>query len=159
MKAGIFTSLTFALLSLGGLHAQEAIVTSGGKSTGNGGSSSHSIGQVFYTSQYSTDGSVTQGIQQVYDITATVGTELPVPNFHLTVYPNPTRQKLILNADAFHNEKLTFHLISPEGKLLDSRSIITMQTVMDMKEFPAGMYHLQIQSEGTLIKNFRIIKH
>ncbi|MFT7299415.1 MAG: hypothetical protein ACI9WO_002239, partial [Sphingobacteriales bacterium] len=39
-------SLAFLLLGIGGLHAQETVPATGGEATGNGGSSSYTVGQV-----------------------------------------------------------------------------------------------------------------
>ena len=38
------TSVVFVLLGLGGLHAQENAVTTGGEATGAGGTASYSVG-------------------------------------------------------------------------------------------------------------------
>jgi len=159
MKKMYLTSFVLVIISLGELHAQEAIVTTGGNCTGSGGSSSYSIGQVFYTSQNGANGSVAQGIQQTYEITTTVGIELDALNLKLMAYPNPTSNILTLEIDAYNNEELTYHLINSEGKLLANKDIDNRQTILEMQGLPSGTYHLQIQDAGTLIKNFRIIKN
>ncbi|MBV1889111.1 MAG: HYR domain-containing protein, partial [Proteobacteria bacterium] len=46
------------------ISAQESINVSGGDATGTGGSSSYSVGQVFYTTNVGATGSVAQGVQQ-----------------------------------------------------------------------------------------------
>lgn len=159
MKKFHFTSIVLVIISFGGLNAQEAIVSTGGVATGSGGSSSYSLGQVFYTSQTGTYGSVVQGVQQMYEITTTVGVELAAIDLKLMAYPNPTSNYLTLNAEAYHSKKLTYHLINAEGKVLDSKNIETFQTSLDMQKLPSGTYHLQILDDGALIKNFRIIKN
>lgn len=58
-------TLLFGLFTAFTVQAQHALVTSGGNATGLGGSVSYSIGQVFYTSNTSSIGSLTQGVQQV----------------------------------------------------------------------------------------------
>ncbi len=61
-------TITIFLLGLGlsELHAQEATLASGGNATGSGGSVSYSVGQVVYTTNIGTTGSVAQGVQQAY---------------------------------------------------------------------------------------------
>ncbi len=152
-------SIVLVIISLDGSYAQEAIVSTGGVATGSGGSSSYSLGQVFYTSQTGADGSVVQGVQQTYEITTTVGVELAAIDLKLMAFPNPTSNYLTLKADAYQSEKLSYHLINAEGKILDSKSIETSQTSIDMHELPSGTYHLQVIDDGALIKNFRIIKN
>ncbi len=56
-------SLSFSL-------AQEVIPASGGNATGSGGSVSYSAGQVFYLTHEGTTGSVNEGAQQPYEISA-----------------------------------------------------------------------------------------
>jgi hypothetical protein len=48
------------------IQAQETVSTSGGNASGSGGSASYTIGQVAYTSNTSSAGTVSQGIQQPY---------------------------------------------------------------------------------------------
>jgi hypothetical protein len=55
-------------LGLTGLKAQESINAAGGNTTGSGGSASYSVGQVVYTTNTGTNGSVAQGVQQAYEI-------------------------------------------------------------------------------------------
>ncbi len=47
-------------LGLTGLHAQESVNATGGNASGSGGSASYSVGQVVYTTNTGTNGSVTQ---------------------------------------------------------------------------------------------------
>lgn len=58
------------LLSIGlttGLRAQETIPVTGGEASG-GGTVSYTAGQIIYTTNTGTSGSVTQGIQQPFEI-------------------------------------------------------------------------------------------
>ena len=127
----LIIGIAIALTSLsGGLHAQEAVVTTGGNATGSGGSSSYSMGQVFYTSQNGANGSVAQGVQQTYEITTTVGIELDAINLKLMAYPNPTSSILTLKIDAYNNKELIYHLINSEGKLLETRTSWTAEATV-----------------------------
>ncbi|MEE4177590.1 MAG: hypothetical protein V2I46_08780, partial [Bacteroides sp.] len=61
------------LLLCFGVHAlfgQEAVVPAGGNATGSGGSVSYTAGQVFYLIHSGPSGSVSQGVQQPYEIFA-----------------------------------------------------------------------------------------
>ena len=55
-------------LGLTGLKAQEAIPATGGMASGSGGSVSYSLGQLVYTTNTGTNGSVALGIQQPFEI-------------------------------------------------------------------------------------------
>ena len=55
------------------LHAQQGFSTTGGEASGTAGSSSFSVGQMAYSTYAGSNGSVAQGVQQTYDITALLG--------------------------------------------------------------------------------------
>jgi hypothetical protein len=48
--------------------AQETATGTGGDATGTGGTSSYSVGQILYTTNTGTNGSINQGVQQPYEI-------------------------------------------------------------------------------------------
>ena len=83
-------SVALLFFGLGGLHAQESVNGSGGEATGTGGTASYSLGQVVYTTNTGTNGSVVQGVQQPYEISTTLGINETSINLELSVYPNPT---------------------------------------------------------------------
>lgn len=58
--------LFIALLISGRIHAQQNTVTAGGEAVGIGGTSSYSIGQVFYTTLSGGNASAGAGVQQTY---------------------------------------------------------------------------------------------
>ena len=45
-------------------NAQDAIPATGGDATGSGGSASYTVGQIGYTTNTGTNGSVAEGVQQ-----------------------------------------------------------------------------------------------
>ncbi|MBL4708006.1 MAG: T9SS type A sorting domain-containing protein [Flavobacteriales bacterium] len=153
------TSITFLLLVLGGLQAQEAIPASGGDAIGAGGSSSYTLGQVVYTTNTGTNNSVSQGVQQPYGISATVGIEVTEISLELVAYPNPTNNVLTLNISNYNNEKLTYRLSDMQGKLLDSKQVVKGRTKIGMQNLPVSTYLLNIHDDNSLIKTFKIIKN
>ena len=72
-----------ALMCSVGLHAQETVPATGGDATRAGGSSSYTLGQVVYTTNTGTNGSVAQGVQQPYEISISVGIEVTTINLEL----------------------------------------------------------------------------
>ena len=62
-------------LGLTGLQAQESVNATGGNASGSGGSASYSVGQVVYTNNTGTSGSVAQGVQQPFEISVVTGIE------------------------------------------------------------------------------------
>jgi len=100
----------FALLATIELYAQETVPAAGGTATGAGGSSSYTVGQVVYTTNTGTNGSVAQGIQHAFEISTSVGIEVTEISLKLIAYPNPTSNALTLDFANYNNEKLTYQL-------------------------------------------------
>src|SRR5450759_574673 len=101
------------LLLLSGLgttmHAQSTISATGGNASGTGGNLSYTIGQVAYMTISGITGTVTQGVQQPYEIsvvTAIKNTE--EINLECLVYPNPTRglTKLVFKSSDYENMRI-----------------------------------------------------
>ena len=89
-------------LGLTGLQAQETLTASGGNISGTGGSVSYSVGQVVYTTNTGANGSVAQGVQQPFEISAPVGIEEAKGiNLSCLAYPNPATDYLTLSVDNF----------------------------------------------------------
>jgi len=148
-----------ALIFSVGLHAQETVPATGGDATGAGGSSSYTIGQVVYTTNTGTNGSVAQGVQQPYEISTSVGIEVTAINLELVAYPNPTNNALTLNIGNYNNEKLTYQLYDMQGKLLDSKQVVNSTTSIGMQELPVSNYLLNVLDNNAVIKTFRIVKN
>ena len=60
--------LMAGLLWAGFAQAQESANSSGGDATGSGGTIAYSIGQVVYTTNTGSNGSVAKGVQHAYEI-------------------------------------------------------------------------------------------
>ena len=154
----ILTTIVALIFSVG-LSAQETVPATGGDATGIGGSSSYTVGQLVYTTNTGTNGSVAQGVQQPYEISTSVGIEVTGINLELVVYPNPTTNVLNLNIGNYNNEKLTYQLYDMQGKLLDTKHVINNSTPIVMQELPKSTYLLSVLDNNSLIKTFRIIKN
>ena len=153
----IILTVTF-LLSVS-LQAQEGFSASGGKAQGTAGSSSYTVGQTVYDTYTGSTGSVAQGVQQTYDITALLGAEISAIKLELVAYPNPIQETLTLKINNYNNEKLIYQLYDLQGKLWNSQSVKGAHTQLDMNDLAVGTYLLSIQDEELLIKTFRIIKN
>jgi hypothetical protein len=153
MKKLIFLLLFRASL----LQAQESVNTSGGDATGSGGSTAYSIGQVVYTTQSGTSGTEAQGVQQPYEIFSLGNnTEL---NISLLVYPNPTLENLIIQINNFNNDILKFEVCDVQGKLLLDSQITEQKTTINMSNFAAATYFLNVVNQkNKKVKSFKIIK-
>lgn len=155
----VLFSIAFVLLGLGGLHAQETVPATGGDATGSGGSSSYTVGQVVYTTNFGTNGSSAQGVQQPYEISTTIGLDVVEINLELTAFPNPTTNNLSLSVGNYNNENLTYQLYDMQGKLLKSNQVESSKTTINMEELPISSYMLNVLENNSLIKSFKILKN
>lgn len=136
--------------------AQNATVASGNNAAGSGGSSSYSVGQIVYTANSGANGSVSQGVQQPFEISA-LGVD-QFPNINLAAYPIPTANTLTLSVENFNADKLHYQLFDIGGKLIESSKLIANQTQIDMSANASGIYFLNITEDSRKIKTFKIIR-
>ena len=71
------------------------INATGRDASGSGGTAAYSLGQVVYTTNSGTSATVSQGVQQAYEI-FTIGIKETELNISLSVFPNPTIYNLTL---------------------------------------------------------------
>jgi len=151
-----------ALLLLGigfnQVYAQQATAASGGDTSSSGGSVAFSVGQIVYTTNTGTTGSVAQGVEQPYEISITTGLAETGINLNLSAYPNPTTNYLMLQIDNFDKD-LSYQLYDISGKLLESNTIVANSTTIKMEQLATGSYFLKVTQNNTLVKTFKIIKN
>lgn len=151
--------LTAGLLWAGFAQAQESANASGGDATGSGGTVAYSIGQVVYTTNTGSNGSVAQGVQHAYEI-FTVGIKETELNISLSVFPNPTTDNLTLQISDFNNEKLSFQLFDIQGKQLSNGQIVAQQTQINLNSLPTATYFINVvNQENKKVQSFKIIKN
>ena len=150
-------SIVVLLLSAGGIHAQESPTASGGEATGSGGTASYSIGQVFYTTNTGSNGSVAQGVQQPFEISTVVGINETTINLELSVYPNPTTNFLIL--EVADNTDLNYQLFDMQGKIIEAQKVNNNSTTITMENLATATYFLRVIKNDQLVKTFKIIKN
>lgn len=144
-----------------GLHAQESTTASGGEASGDGGTVSYSVGQVVYGTHSGTTGSVSEGIQQPYEISVIIGLEETGINLNISAFPNPTTDYLILKiADDAHQEsRFTITLYDLNGRVIEQQVVVSNETAIDMASLNAATYILKVNNENQEVKTFKIIKN
>lgn len=154
------SAILFLGLGLTGIQAQTSVNATGGNASGSGGSASYSVGQVVYTTNTGTSGSVAQGVQQPYEILVVTGIE-EAKGFNLSVmaYPNPTTDYLILRIDEFEISNLSYQLYDINGKLLQIGKITGNQTSIVLSNLVTATYFVRVIQGSQSIKEFKIIKY
>ena len=147
-------------LGLTGLQTQEAIPASGGNVSGSGGSASYSVGQVVYTTNPGTNGSVAQGVQQPYEISVVTGIEEAKGiNLMISAYPNPTTDFLILKIEGNVQTQFIASLYDMNGKLLDNKKVTANETSIVMSNLVPATYFVKVTVGNKEVKTFKIIKN
>jgi len=142
------------------VRAQETILAGGGNATGNGGTASYSIGQVFYCVHLMTGGSIAEGVQQPYEVYVISGTEESnVITLSCRAYPNPVTGFLFLKTGYTENLPLFYRLIDNNGRMLLNQRITGDECVIPMESYAEGIYYLHVMTTEKNIRTFKIIKH
>ncbi len=156
----LFCSLLMLSFCMARLQAQDAIATSGGIASGTDGSASYTVGQMLYTTNTGTSGSVAQGVQQPYEISIISGIKEAIGiTMECSVYPNPTKDFLTLKVENYKLETLSYQLYDVTGKLIENKIIEGNLTNIAMSSLNASLYFLKVLQGRTEVKTFKIVKN
>ena len=154
-KLSIFIFTMMASVAV--VSAQSSLVGTGGEATGNGGSVSFSVGQI--AAQSSGDGTTTisEGVQQPYEISVSGVDDYPNITLNAVVYPNPTQGNLQLT---MNNVQLNgeVRVYDANGKYLFNKKIEGKTTYFDLSDYAPGTYYLNIFSGKQMLKSFKVVK-
>jgi len=162
MKHKKLISGFFILMGLGvtGVMAQEFLNAAGGNASGSGGTSSFSVGQLIYTSDTGSNGSVAKGIQQPFEITVAAGIkEASGISLTWSAFPNPTRNDLTLQIEGEIKVPYLVCLYDLKGKLLLTKEITETLSIIEMGNLVPATYILIVSDRSKEIKSFQIIKN
>ena len=147
-------------ISITSLHAQNVATTSGSKATGSGGTVDYTIGQIVYKTNSGTNGTVSEGVQQPYEISVITDIEEArdiILDF--LVYPNPTNDNLRLFIKDFDINNVHYQLYNINGVLLQDQQVLDGETLIPMQGQQPSTYFLKILQGTKEIKTFKIIKN
>ena len=142
-----------------GAYAQSAVSASGGESLGSEGSASYTIGQTFYSANVITNGQISEGVQQAYEIyDVTEVQNLFTADILLSAYPNPTSDILNLLIEGDDIGGLVCMMFDATGKQLSVKQIVSDNTSIDMQSLPSATYFVCITKDEKEVKTFKIVK-
>ncbi len=143
------------------LKAQEATVASCGNLIDSGGSVCYSVGQVANLYLSSANGTVSQGVQQPYEIfvvTEIDDTRGIVLDFQIC--PNPVQDFLKLKIQELNAETLIWKIYDSSGKLLNSNVISGTETLIPVSDYTVGTYLFSVTNKNNhQFKTYKIIKN
>ena len=152
----IFPSIFF-IMTGATAFSQSAIVPMGGDIEGSGITISYTIGQIAVQSYGEGSTSISEGVQQPYEI-QTIGIDnYPGITLNTMVYPNPTlgNVQLTMNNVQFEGEVRVFDL---NGKFLFSKKIEGETTVIPMSDLATGTYFVNVLNGTQVLKTFKVVK-
>jgi hypothetical protein len=153
-----FLLIMMLIFNLTNIFAQQAPLASGSQISSVNGSLSYSVGQIDFTTNSNPTGSLSQGVQQPYEI-FTLGTnDFPNINLKMLVYPNPTSTLVNLKIENLSFDALEYNLLDITGKQISIKKIYQSETQIPLENLPNATYFLNISDNNKTIKSFKIFK-
>ena len=149
-------SIFFVLTGIA-VFAQSDIVPAGGTATGEGGTVTFTVGQIAVQSQGEGGITLSEGVQQPYEI-QTIGIDnYPDITLNAVVYPNPTRGNVQLTMNNVQLEG-EVRVLDANGKLLFVKKIEGETTDIPMSDLAAGTYFVNVVNGKQVLKSFKVVK-
>jgi hypothetical protein len=141
------------------MKAQQHTDAAGGNASGTGGSASYSAGQVEYKTITGPGGTVTQGVQQPYEILVLSGNNITGINLSVSVHPNPATDFIVLKADSGLLQNLSYTMFDVQGKIVASSKVENTETTISVADYAKAVYFFKVTSGDKDIKTFKIVKN
>ncbi len=153
----IILAFSFSIAFGGSLFSQQNTLATGGEATGPGGAVSFSVGQIDYTSQSGTSGSINQGVQQPLEF-FNVGVDDKTNTFAFLIYPNPVVAELNVELKDISLNQLSFVLTDVSGKIIETFAITQNKFTINMVDLNHANYFLNFVKQGTVVGSYQIVK-
>lgn len=157
MKKSFLLLSALCFWSILSVNAQSSIVPAGGTASGNGGTVTYTVGQIAVQTNSDGNTSISEGVQQPYEISVVGVDDYPGISLSMSVYPNPTldRLKLEISNSDFEGEVKVFDM---NGKYLLSKKIEGQTTEMDFSPYAPGTYFVSVLNGTQVMKSFKVVK-
>ena len=147
-------------LGLKTVNAQVTVTSLGGNAASSSGTASYSVGQLVFNTTSGSTGSVSQGVQQPYEISVVLGLEETIGiNLNLNAYPNPTTDFITLKVNNGVSTELSYQIFDINGRILANKEVSGNETNIDLGKFTAATYFLRVFQNKKQVKTFKIIKN
>ena len=147
MKISIFIFISTLASSL---FSQTSINTIGTSEKSSAGSVSFSIGQTVFNFS----NGINEGVQQPIELFLLNSDN---HNNNVTVYPNPTSQKIFVNLDIPLIGSECYTIISADGKLVLSGKLVK-ENEINISSLPSEIYIFSIIQNKNSIQSYKLIK-
>lgn len=146
------------LLSGSAVYAQERVVSSGGELTSASGRISFTVGLPDYVQLTGTNGAISQGVQQPYELFVNAVEEWNM-NFSIDVFPNPTSTSLFIRIGELDKSELSYEVVDFSGKLILKGEINALETQVDLAQLATASYLLNLKKGTDKVRSYKIIKN
>jgi hypothetical protein len=157
----ISSPLTFIVavfLWAGFAQAQESTNASCGVASGSSGTVSYTVGRVVHSIYIGNSENVFKRVHQAYE-TTTVGINKNESKNTLSVFPNPSADNVILQANEFEHLTLNYQLCDMHGKEISKGQIIAKQTQINTAGLSSATYFINVTNqENQKVQTLKIIK-
>ena len=157
MKKIVLSILTMAACAAYSQTTNQVVASSGGKGTAGGVSLNWTIGEPI--SKTLSNGTTTLGAGfQQGALSVTSIDEKATDATFLSVFPNPTTDKVIIKQSQAEAKKLRYNLYNLEGKEVASTELTSTEQSIDFSTLTKGVYILKVYSNKEVIKSYKIVK-
>ena len=156
MKATLLAAICILMSCL--FYGQEVIPVSGGNAMG-AGSVSYTVGQLMVATNTANNGSVAQGIQQSIELFTLVNPTLKTLTLKAVMFPNPTKDKIILSLTDNTLTALSYKIYDVGGRVVKKGKVNQENTSIAMKYAASEVYILKVAQNNKQLKVFKIIKN
>jgi hypothetical protein len=158
LMSGSMLLAVFIMLSIN-LSAQNNSNASGGNATGSNGTVSYSVGQLTNQVYTGTTGSISEGVQQPFEISVVNGIDDAADiQLNAIIYPNPTTDFIQLKIEKEKWIGTYYALYDQKGNMVKSDKINDKVTTIEMKSFAASAYFVKVFNNMSTLKTFKVIK-
>jgi Secretion system C-terminal sorting domain len=155
----VLISVAIGFITKGLLYSQSSMNAGGISFSGADGSISFSCGQILFHTFQDLDFYVAEGVQQPFEISVVNGMAEPTEEkFVLLAYPNPVANEMLLEIQYISFSNLKFVIFDASGNRVLQQKISQNITLINMGQFAAGAYYIQVIYNQKILKNFKLIK-
>ncbi|TVQ49238.1 MAG: T9SS C-terminal target domain-containing protein [Saprospirales bacterium] len=140
------------------IYSQQTTSTAGGNIKASAGSVSYTIGQTFFSSNSNEAGTVAEGVQHAFETLVITNVEEQFLEQKFSVFPNPTRDMLVIEGKDEIGEPFKLAVYDINGKLLLQKDMKSERETIDLSAFSKGTYILQIINSQQQYSGFHIIR-
>ena len=139
------------------LQAQQLVSSAGEFYQNSSGSLSFSVGELSIETFSNSNNILTQGFHQT-NLIAIAIKELKDLKFEIIVFPNPTKDFVLLKIPIENFTGLQYKIYDIHGKLLQNKILKENETEISFANFSPSTYFIKVSDGNKVLKTFKIVK-